>query len=214
MSANVSLWKNVQIAIQSVIGTALTVSAVSKANPGVATSTAHGLSNGDFVLLSVQGMHQIDGMVVRVASIAANTFELEGVDTTLFDTFTSGSAYKLTLGTSIGTALDVNAAGGDFNMVDVTTIHDSVKKQIPGLPNAATFTFNNIWDVADAGLLACKAASDLQAQRAVRITFANGQKVLFNGYIGCILLPGGTAQDKVTSQVVITMFGKPMVYST
>ena len=153
-------------------------------------------------------------MVARVSSSAANTFNLEGVDTTNFDTFTSGNCYKITFGTTLSTAVGLSASGGDFDFIDVTTIHDNVKKQVPGAANPATFSFTSIWDVADAGLLALKSASDNQAQRAIRITFANGQKLVFTGYIGCTLLPVGNAQDKVETNFVITMFGKPNVYSS
>jgi hypothetical protein len=48
----------------------------------------------------------------------------------------------------------------------------------------------------------------------VRFSFANAQKVVFEGYIGATLLPTGQAQDKVVTSVAITMFGKPTVYST
>jgi hypothetical protein len=149
-----------------------------------------------------------------VAASTTNTFELEGIDTTLFDTFTSGTAEAITFGTSLATATNVSASGGDFDFIDVTTIHDNVKKQIPGLANPSTFSFDNIWDVTDAGLVALKAASDSQAKRAVRFTFANGQKLYFTGYIGATLLPTGSAQEVVKTSVVVTMFGKPTVYSS
>jgi hypothetical protein len=212
--ANVSKWSAVAIAVQSALGSALTISAITKANPGQVTSTAHGLTNGDYVVLSVHGMYQIDAMVVRVAGATTNTFNLEGVDTTNYDTFTSGSCQKITFGTTLSTAVGLSASGGDFDMIDITTIHDNVKKQIPGAANPSTFSFNSIWDVADAGLLALRAASDAQAQRAVRFTFANGQKLVFTGYIGCTMLPTGNAQDKVETSFVVTMFGKPNVYSS
>lgn len=212
--ANVSLWSNVAIAVQSALAAALTVTAITKANPGVATSAAHGLSNGDFVLMTVQGMSQIDGRIFRVASVAANTFQLEGEDTTNYDTFTSGTAQKYTFGTTLATISGLSASGGDFNMIDITLISDTVKKQIPGAANPSVYSFESIWDVADAGLVALKAASDAKAQRGIRITFANSQKLLFTGYIGCTLLATGSAQDKVTTQVVITGYGKPTVYST
>lgn len=211
---NVTKWSAVAIAVQSALAAAKTITAITKANPGVATSTAHGYSNGDYVLLSVQGMYQIDSMVVRVAGGAADTFQLEGVDTTLFETFASGTAEKITFGTTLATATSVNASGGDFDFIDVTTIHDNVKKQIPGTANPANFTFDNIWDVADAGLIALKSASDSQAKRAVRFTFANGQKVVFTGYVGASMLPTGQGQDKVTTSVTLTMFGKANVYSS
>jgi hypothetical protein len=211
--ANISKWSNVAVAVQSALAAADTITGITKANPGVVTATAHGLNDGDYVLLTVQGMHQLDGRVVRVAGKTTDTFQLEGVDTTSFDTFSSGTAEAVTFGTTLATATNISASGGDFDFIDVTTIHDNVKKQIPGLANPATFTFENIWDVADAGLVALKSASDSQARRCIRYTFANGQKLVFSGYIGASLLPTGSAQEVVKTSVVITMFGKPSVYS-
>jgi hypothetical protein len=212
----VTKWSSVAIAVQSALATALEITGITKASPGVVSYTGTDPVNGDYVYLEVEGMHQLNSLVARVANVngAGNTFELEGVDTTLFDTFVSGSAQVITYGTSLSTALDVNASGGEFDFIDVTTIHDNVKKQIPGLPSAATFTFNNIWDPSDAGQVALKYASDNQLIRAIRFTFANGKKLVFAGYIGFSGLPAGGAQDKVTTSATITMFGKPTIYNS
>ncbi len=210
----VSKWSNVAVAIESAAGANKTITAITKANPGVVTSTAHGLSNGAYVKLTVQGMYQVDARVFRIANVAANTFELEGENTTADDTFTSGTANEITFGTTLATATGLTAGGGEFDFLDITTIHDNVRKQIPGLASAATYTFENLWDPADAGLVALKAASDNQSQKATRFTFASGGKVVFLGYIGATLLPVGNAQDIVKTPTTITMFGKPTVYST
>lgn len=208
-------WSNVAVAMQSALAAAKTITAVTKANPGVATSTAHGYTNGQAVLLKAQGMYQIDYKVVRVANVTANTFELEGVDTTNFETFTSGTAEQITFGTSITTATTVSSSGGDFDFIDTTTIHQNVKSQVPGVANPATYSFENIWDVSDPGLVAMKAASDSQSQRCFSFTFGTGgQKMFFAGYVGATLLPGGQAQDKVTTQTTITMFGSPTYYAS
>lgn len=213
---NVSLWTKVAIAVQSALAAALTISAISKANPGVVTYTGTDPANGDYVLLAVEGMFQLDGRVMRVANVnvPGKTFELEGEDTSAYDTFTTGTAQVITFGTNLATATSVSASGGDYSFVDTTTIHDDRNKQIPGNASPATYTFENIWDTADPGLVALKAASDNKAQRAVRMTFANGQKLVFTGYIGASLLPVGSAPGKVTTPTVITMFGRPTVYST
>lgn len=214
MALNVSLWTKVAIAIQSALAAADTITGITKANPGVVTSTSHGISNGEYVLLTITGMHQLDGRVFRAANVAANTFELEGEDTTSYDTFATGTAEVITFGTTLATATSVTASGGDYSFEDTTTIHDDRNTQIPGNSSPAVYSFENIWDVADAGLVALKAASDAKARRCVRITFANGQKVVFTGYIGANLLPVGNAPGKVTTPTVITMFGRPTVYSS
>lgn len=208
-------WSNIQIAMQSALAAAKTITGITKASTGVVTSAAHGYSNGDYVFLSIQGMHQLNDRVARVASVATDTFQLEGIDTTLFDTFTSGTAEKITFGTSISTATSVSSSGGGFDMIDITTIHDNSKKEMPGLPAASTFSFDNIWDVSDAGLLAMKTASDAQAKRAFKFTFGSGGQIMvFAGYVGATLLPAGNAQDKVTTSTTITMQGSPSYYAS
>ncbi len=212
--ANVTKWSNVQVAIQSALAAAKTITAITKASPGVVSSTAHGYSSGDYVVLSVQGMFQVDQRVFRVASVTSDSFALEGEDSTNHDTFSSGTAQKITFGTSMTTATGLTASGGDFDFKDTTTIHTNVKTQVPGAANPATYTFDSLWDPADAGLVALKAASDVQGLRAVRFTFAGGQKLAFNGYIGATLLPTGQAQDVVKTSVVVTMYGKPTIYAS
>ena len=215
--ATAKKWSNVQIAMQSAIGAEITINSITKASPGVVTYTGTDPANGDYVYLNINGMHQMDERVVRVANVNAgsNTFELEGIDTTLFDTFTSGSFQVLTFGTSITTATSVSSSGGGFDFIDTTTIHSNTKTNMPGLPAASTFNFENIWDVSDAGLLAMKTASDAQAKRAFKFTFGSGGQIMvFTGYVGANLLPGGQAQGLVTTSTAITMDGTPTYYAS
>ena len=73
-----------------------TITAITKANPGVVTSAAHGFSNGDTVVITgVVGMTQVNGKRFKVASVATNTFQLQDIDgnnvnTTSYTTYTSG----------------------------------------------------------------------------------------------------------------------------
>jgi len=216
----VTKWSNVALAMQSAIAAAKTITGITLAAPGVVSSTAHGYSNGDYVYIEAQGMWQINGRVFRVCSVATDNFRLEdvsggtGIDTTAFSTFTSGYAYKLTFGTSVTTAVSMNASGGNFAMIDTTTIHGNQKSQVPGLPDALSMTFDNLWDPTDAGQAAMKAASDAQAKRAFKFTFGTGGKIMvFSGYVGFAGAPAGSAQDKITTQAVITCEGTPTYYS-
>jgi len=186
--ATVSIWSGVGVSVQSALGASKTITAITKASTGVASSTAHGLANGSFVLLTVQGMYQVNARVFRVANQAANTFELEGEDTTLYDTFVSGVANEITFGTTISTISDVSVSGGEFDKEDTTTIHAALKLVVT--------------------------ATALKSTRAVRITFSNGQKYLFNGYPGITLAPGGTAQTKVTTPLSFDAQARGTFYAT
>lgn len=212
--ATVRKWSNVAVAMQSAIAADITVTAITKAAEGVVTAT-NTYTAGDYVYLKVQGMFQLDGRVARIKTVSGTGFTLEGIDTQAFDTFTSGTCAKLTLGTSITTATSLSSSGGDFDFIDTTTIHGNAKTQMPGLPNPSTYTFENIWDVSDVGLLAMKTAADAQGIRAFKFTFGTGGQIMvFAGYVGASLLPGGSAQDKVTTSTVITMNGAPTYYAS
>ena len=210
-------WSNVQVKMQSALGTRSEIANITRANPGVVTfgSPTITVNNGDWVLMTVEeGMRQLDGRVFRAASASGSSFAMEGEDTTEYDAFLEGGVQVITYGTSLATATGLTAAGGDFDFLDATTIHDTTRKQIPGLPSAASYTFENLWIPADSALRAMKTASDNQSQRAFEFIFAAGQKVVFNGYVGATLLPVGNAQDIVKTNSVVTMFGRPTIYAT
>jgi len=210
-------WSNVAVAMQSALATALTVTAITKANPGVVTYTGTDPANGDYVLLTIQGMFQVNNKVVRVANVntGGNTFEMEGIDSTSYDTFSSGTAEVITFGTSITTATSMNGSGGDFEFIDTTTIHANQRSNIPGLPNNQTYSFDNLWDPANAGQVAMKSASDAQSQRAFKFTFGTGGRIMvFSGYVGFSGTPTGTAQDKVVTPAAITSQGNPTYYAS
>jgi len=73
-----------------------TITAITQANPGVVTSTAHGYDNGNTIVISgVVGMTQVNGKRFKVANKTANTFELQNIDgvnvnTSSHTTYTSG----------------------------------------------------------------------------------------------------------------------------
>ena len=213
--AVITKWANVAVSVQSALAATKTITAITKASTGVVSSTAHGYSNGDYVLILAQGMYQVNYRVFRVSAVATDSFSLEGEDTTNYGTFVSGTAQKITFGTSVTSATTLTSSGGNFAMIDTTTIHMNQKSQIPGLPDAATFDMDNIWDVSDAGLIAMKAAYDAQAKRAFKFTFGTGGQIMvFTGYVGANLLPGGSAQQLVTTKAVITMSGSPTYFAS
>lgn len=74
-----------------ITNTAINVTGLTKANPGVVTANAHGFSNGDkVILLNVGGMVEVNNREFTVAGVTANTFQLSGVNTTGYTTYTSG----------------------------------------------------------------------------------------------------------------------------
>lgn len=211
--STINVWSKVAVAVQTVLAAAKTITAITKASPGVASSTAHGYTDGDIVLLKVTGMTEVNHMLVRVDNSVTNAFDLEGVDTTLFSTFVSGTAEKLTFGASASTFTDVNASGGEPKPVDITTIHDDTDREQPGSKTALSYSFASLWDPADAALVELKKADNVKGERCVALTFASGAKVYFNCYPSASLAPGGSKGEAVTTQVSFKLRGPITAYS-
>ena len=68
------------------------ISGITKANPAVVTTTApHFFTNGDLVRFSgVGGMTQVEGLDFVVANTTSTTFQLSGINSTGYSTYTSG----------------------------------------------------------------------------------------------------------------------------
>lgn len=207
-------WSNVAVAVQSALASAETVTAVTKASPGVVTTSGTLPSNGDYVLFTATGMHQVDGRVFRVANAVGSTFDLEGEDTTSYDTFSAGSFQVITYGTTLTTVTDVSPSGGEPEFADVTTIHDSIRKQVPTVTSALSFGMTSKFDPTDSSLQALKTASDNISERAVRFTFSNGSVIAFNGYVSMPMVPTGSAQGLVTTPLTITAESRLTSYAS
>lgn len=115
-----------------VIASTKTATAITKANPAVVTSVAHGFSDGDTVIFSdVLGMSDLNGNRYVVVNATADTFELTGVDSTGYSdllsvinltspsgTFTVGET--ITGGTSSATARVILDNSGALTITDVS----------------------------------------------------------------------------------------------
>lgn len=70
-------------------GVSKAITAITVANPGVVTATAHGFVTGSQVIIrNVAGMTQVNGHQYTITVIGANTFSI--VDTTAYTAYTSG----------------------------------------------------------------------------------------------------------------------------
>lgn len=209
----INKWTGVGVDVQTALASALTITAISKASEAVITAT-NSLTAGAYVLIICNGMNQMNYRVVRVKTPTGTNFVAEGVDSTNFDTFTSGTAQLITFGASASTFVDVNMSGGEAESIDVTTVHDTVKKEIPGAKSAVSVAISSLWDPTDAALVQLKAADDIGAIRAIQLRFTSGARVLFAAYPSAPLLPTGSTGDKVQTPVSLKLAGPAQAYST
>ena len=199
--------------MESAIAAAKTITGITKAAPGVITATAHGYANGDHVLLEIQGMVELNGLLVKVLNVTTDTFQaagvdgVTGIDTTLFSAFTTGTAKKVTLGTTITGVQEFSFAGGDIKTVDTTTVNDTVDTQAVVGATAQSADMTMQWDPADAAQQAMIAAFRTRANKGFKVVWPDGAFAMWYGTVGYTGAPGGGKQGVTTSPAKITMLG-------
>lgn len=206
--------------MESAIAAAKTITGITKAAPGVITATAHGYANGDHVLLEIQGMVELNGLLVKVLNVTTDTFQaagvdgVTGIDTTLFSTFTSGTAKKVTLGTTITGVQEFSFAGGDIKTVDTTTVNDTVDTQAVVGATAQSADMTMQWNPADAAQQAMITAFRTRANKGFKVVWPDGAFAMWYGTVGYTGAPGGGKQGVTTSPAKITMLGGLTVSAT
>lgn len=202
---------NLVISMESARASAVTLTAVSNAAPGVFTGT-HAYAAGDILLLEVQGMTQMNNRVVEVFSVSTTvSFQVKDVggtsalSTVGMGVFTSGTAKQLTMGTSLTQVGDWAPSGGDPKLVQFPTVTESVDANVVVGTNAASYTGTVPWDPNDAGQKALKAAADSGTAKAFRVRYPSGRTCSFLGTVGFAQLPGGATQAVTTTPLTIAL---------
>lgn len=175
--------RNVKVEIALTFATAKVVTSVTKASPGVVTSTAHALTDGAIGYFdAITGMDEIFGQAASVDAPAANTFNLEGLDTTVFGTAaTAGSFTPVATWGTLSTSTDYEIGGGSAEQLDETALLDKFQKFTNGMLAAQTVTLNGFSDPQNTAMAFVRAAARSDGFVVVRITLNNGERRVFRG---------------------------------
>ena len=202
------------LAMQSAIGSATALTAATNAAPGVFTSVAHGLTDGNIILIRASGMIEVNERMFVVVNKSIDDFQLKntatgavGIDTTSYGVFTSGTFELITLGTTIPGCQEFSPSGGDIKFVDTTTVSDKVDKQTVVGATAMSYNMTLQWDPSDTAQIAMLNAFTTRTSKGFRITWPNGRYAMFYGSVGYAGLPGGSSQGVTTSPAAVSMNG-------
>lgn len=205
------------IHIGSAVGSALTVTAATNANPCVMTSTAHGLSNADYVIVT-SGWARTTDRVFRVANVTANTFELEGhttADTTIYAAGSgTGSVKKVTTWTQITQVLSVSSQGGEQEFAEYQPLEGDRKVRIPTVKSGGSLDIEVGDDPTLAGFIAAAAANDDRVARALRVTNANTSKSLFYSYVSADKVPQMQVNEVQRARISLSHLNEATRYTS
>ena len=193
-----------------------TITALTNANPAVATSTAHGYATNDEILLT-SGWEDATDSVYKVTVIDANSFSIQGLDasnTSFFPAGTgTGSAQKLSGWTSIPQVLTINSSGGDARFTDVAPLSKRNAVKIPTGFNATSVTLSLAHDASNANYQTMLGISRTLTKVAFKQVISGGATTYGYGYMNVSEMPKLNNNQVNTVDAAITVLGRSISYS-
>ena len=212
----VSLPNGVTFALATAYGAVKAISAITNANPGVASAAAHGFSDGDFVEIT-SGWSRLNNRVVRVDAPTTDAFNAEGINTTSTLNYPSGtgggSAREITQWTQISQIMELSTSGGEMQFTTYSFLEQDFESQLPTQFSAMTITMGIADDPALAGYQALKSLADTRELVALKATMPNGSVILYNGYVSFNETPTMTKNSVMVVNATFSLQGRPVRYA-
>lgn len=205
------------IAIASAYGAVKAFSAVTNANPGVATFEAsHGVVTGD-VLEVTSGWSRLTNKVLRAGAVVGDTVPFEGVDTSLTSIYPvgggAGTAREITGWTQLSQVLQSTSNGGEQQFLEYQFLEADAQKRIPTFKSAAGLSLSIADDPSLPGYVLAAQANDDRLPRAVRVTLPNGSTIYYNAYISLNKTPSLTVNELMAVEVTLSLLNEPVRYA-
>jgi hypothetical protein len=205
------------ISIASGYGTSKNMTAVTNANPGVATlEVGHGIATGDFFEVT-SGWARLNEKVVKAGTVATNDVPILGIDTSLTSIYPAlggtGTIREITGWTQIAQVLSSQSEGGEQQFVNYQFLESDIEKRIPTSKSAGGLTLSIADDPTLAGYIAVAAANDDRLQRAIKVTLPSGSVILYNAFVSINKTPTLTINEVMACQVTLSFLAEPVRYS-
>jgi hypothetical protein len=204
------------VAIASAYAASKNMTAVSNANPGVATlEAAHGIATGEFFEV-LSGWARLNNRVIKAGTVATNDVPLLGVNTTSTTLYPAGSGTgtvrEISTWQTIGQiARQISITGGEQQFADITTLDDVLDKTIPTRRSPVQVRLPLFWDPSLAFVTTVRAASETATATAARFSFPNGTVLVANAYWSYQDVP--TIEDEtLRGSIDLSFLALPSVY--
>ncbi|AYL16364.1 phage tail protein [Pseudomonas syringae pv. actinidiae] len=202
--------------IASAYGAAIPLTALSNANPAVATAAAHGLSDSDIIAVT-SGWTRLNDRATRVSKSLSGTFALENINTTNVQPYPAGSGLgsvrKVTSFVEVPQITEVNTSGGDQQFLTFGFLADDDDRQMPTTKNPISMSFT-VADDPDLPYVAIvEAADDDKQTRVLRLNLPGGSSIVYNAYVSITTTPTLGRNNLMTRVMTLSLAGRPTRYS-
>ena len=176
--------------VATVLASAKTITGITNAAEAVVTSTAHGYSNGDIVVV-FSAWGRLNFRAFRIKSITTDAFTLEGANTTNTEFYSvgagAGTVQKVSTWVDLDRTMNHSSSGGEAKTVNVKFIESDVEIVLNDGFSAVQRTFEMDADmIGTPAYTALKTLSETDAVTVVRRRAKTGAislipaKVAFN----------------------------------
>ncbi|WP_039012520.1 phage tail protein [Pseudomonas brassicacearum] len=202
--------------IAATYGTAIPVTALSNANPAVATAAAHGLADGDVIAVT-SGWTRLNDRAARVSDSLTGSFALENINTTNLQPYPAGSGIgsvrEVTGFVEISQITDVNTSGGDQQFLTFGFLADDDDRQIPTTKNPISMTFTVADDPDLPYVPVVEGADEDKQTRVLRLNLPGGSSILYNAYVSITSTPTLGRNNLMSRVITLSLAGRPTRYS-
>jgi hypothetical protein len=191
------------------------ITAISNANPAVATAAANGLADGDIILLE-SSWGKLDGRAVRVINADIGEFSLENISTMNTDFFTAGGGaggfQSVTGWVGITKVTGVSLTGGDQQFLTVGYLEDDDDRQYPTNRNPMSMAITVEDQPAAPYVVVAEGYTDNKTQTIMRLNLPSGDKILYPGFCTITDTPTLERNALMTRTVNFALSGRPVRY--
>jgi hypothetical protein len=193
-------------------GGAKTVSGITVGNPTIITSTAHGLSNGDVVTMSLftgadAGDINAESFVVLFTTTNTFAIKLDTLGKTISDNSAAARATPVEW-TTVGEVVDGDRAAGERTEIDTTHLASDAKEYLLGLKDSGNYNFNMNWLFDDLGQDALLEAESSDDAYDFKVEYPSGNSMTFEGLVKGVTGPSLGVDDKMSGSVSIRITGE------
>lgn len=202
-------------------GTAKAISAITNANPAVATLEAsHGVTVGEYIYIR-SNWALLDRRLARVSAVATNDVTLEGIDTSDTGAYppgagggTGATVQEFTWATQLSQIEpSISTGGGDLKTQDGTFMEHLQDQTYPDGFNAAQWTVGYYSDASLPWLPTVRTAMLSARERPFMFKSLGNQRVIYSS-LWTINEFASIQNNSFRGQINLLHQGQPTVYAT
>lgn len=203
-------------AVAALTAALIPFTALTNANPAVASAT-NPPAEGDVIVLR-SGWSAMSEVPVKVGAVTANTFEVDGYDTTDLAQFPpgEGAGNFVAVGafTSLSQVREATVEGGEQNYFDYQYVEDRTNRQRRKPTYKSAMGYNIVLD-EDSDLPWFEVLKDMDRKQepvVLRETLPNGDTIYYVGTLSFNAIPTKTLNENSTVTATFSINSDPIRY--